>query len=77
MTKRSTELDARISWLGTLAMLVAFEVAADGTPKGPEVNSRCQWQCIDWHRQCDIDPRGERRCQRRCEKFAKVCDVEH
>jgi len=66
----------RRRWLCFFVLALAGRLAASNAEIVSEhgnVVKACQWQCAQWQRVCDIDPRGIRRCQRRCTKLEQIC----
>jgi hypothetical protein len=62
-------------WLSLVVLALITPSMVGAAEPNPDTNNEpCQWQCLEWVRQCDIDPRGIRRCQRRCVKLTQVCE---
>lgn len=34
----------------------------------------CEWACLRWEKQCNVDPRGVYKCMRVCGQFGKQCE---
>ena len=53
--------------------------AADQQPQGGQPPAdgkapKCVHGCLNWGKQCNVDPRGVYKCVRRCEKFGEICE---
>ena len=69
-------------WLASLLSSLLFFAGAAGaageSPGGqaPTDNKapKCVHGCLNWGKQCNVDPRGVYKCVRRCEKFGEICE---
>jgi hypothetical protein len=52
-------------------------VSGEATPAPlatPDGGTDCEWGCLRWSKQCNVDPRGVYRCQRMCTQMGEVCN---
>ncbi len=39
-----------------------------------EGGKHCEWACLRWEKQCNVDPRGVYKCMRVCGQFGQQCE---
>jgi hypothetical protein len=44
-----------------------------GTDEGA-AGKQCIWECQQWTKLCNVDPRGVYSCRRSCARFGEVCE---
>lgn len=52
----------------------AAESAGGQAPPAESKAPKCVHGCLNWGKQCNVDPRGVYKCVRRCEKFGEICE---
>ena len=41
---------------------------------GQSDGKHCEWACLRWEKQCNVDPRGVYKCMRVCGHFGQQCE---
>ena len=41
---------------------------------GSSDGKHCEWACLRWEKQCNVDPRGVYKCMRVCGQFGQQCE---